>query len=384
MTSSFPEKTDVLIVGAGPAGSMLAYQLARAGIDVLLLDKAEFPRKKTCAGGLNIRTVRLLPFELGPVVERVISEISFTRNLENGFLRLYPEPLMVTVQRDRFDGFLAERAREAGAQFFDNTRFLSFLTGFSGLQVKTTSGICRAKFLIGADGAFSPVAKTLGLMKNAAKMVAVHSEIPSHLLSWPERGVVHIDWGSLKRAYAYVFPKDASLAVGAGGFGVAAADVKKYQRAFLATRWRKEGSFPFSTAGFILPMRTKREAIVKGRCLLLGDAAGLVDPFTGEGIYYAVWSASLAGPVVAEAVRSNADSLCAYQEEIDRRIMPELESSRLFREIFTLRPSLFHRRIAASDRWWNAMAKILRGEKTFLDVRKRLGKLGALLSRMSR
>lgn len=384
MKLSFPEKADVLVVGAGPAGSMLAYHLARAGLDVLLLDKAKFPRKKTCAGGLNFRTVRLLPFELGPVIERVVSGISFTRNLDDAFLRVYPEPLMVTVQRDCFDDFLVQKATEAGAKFFDSTPFESFLPGNNSIQVKTGSGSCRAKFVIGADGAFSPVAKALGLMKQAAQIIAVHSEIPSSLLSWTEPGIVHIDWGSLKRSYAYVFPKDSSLSVGAGGFGLPAANIKKYQRAFLATRWQKDGAFPFSTAGFILPLRTKREAIEKGRCLLLGDAAGLVDPFTGEGIYYAVRSAQIAAPVVAEAVKTGADSIKAYQEGIDRELMPELECSRLFREIFNLRPAFFHRKIAASDRWWNAMAKILRGEKTFLDVQRKLGRLGNLLLRMSR
>ncbi len=371
-------------MGAGPAGSTLAYELARQGIDVVLLDKARFPRKKTCAGGLNIRTVRLLPFELGPVIERVVSGISFTRNFEDSFLRVYDEPLMVTVQRDTFDSFLAQKAREAGAKFFDNTPFLSFLTAFSGLHVKTSAGVCRAKFVIGADGAFSPLAKSLGLMKQAAQIIAVHSEIPSSLLTWREPGIVHIDWGSLKRSYAYAFPKDTSLSVGAGGFGVPAPDIKKYQRAFLATRWQKDGALPFSTAGFILPLRTKREAIVKGRCLLLGDAAGLVDPFTGEGIYYAVRSAQIAAPVIAEAVRTGVDSLRAYQEGIDRELMPELECSRLFREIFNFRPALFHRKIATSDRWWNAMAKILRGEKTFLDIQRRLGRVGTLLLKMSK
>ena len=73
-----------------------------------------------------------------------------------------------------------------------------------------------------------------------------------------------------------------------------------------------------------------------------------------------------------------------YEEAIDRQMMPELECSRMFREIFTLRPSYYHQKIASKDRWWNAMAGIMRGEKTFLDIKKKLGPVGSLLMRMAK
>jgi geranylgeranyl reductase family protein len=335
------------------------------GIDVVLLDKAKFPRGKTCAGGINIRTLRLFPFDLGPVVEGVITAISFTRNFEDPILRRYSEPLMVTVRRENFDHFLAQQARQAGARFFDETQFLSLTEKSDSVQVETSAGACQAKFLLGADGAQSAVARKLDLMKE-----------PSHILA-----VIQIDWGSLKRSYAYLFPKKNFLSLGAGGFGIPAAKIKNYHGAFLAIRWQKEVNPPFSAAGFLLPLRQKRRPIQKGRCLLLGDAAGLVDPFTGEGIYNAIRSAQLAAPVLAEALRNGWNSLQPGQEAIDRQLMPELECSALFREIFNLCPSYFHRKITTHDRWWNAMAQILRGEKTFLDLKKKLGPLGSLLLR---
>lgn len=379
-----PQKAEILIVGAGPAGSTLAYQMAKLGIDVLLLDKAKFPRGKTCAGGVNIRTLRLLPFDLGPVVEGVITGISFTRNLEDPFLRRYPEPLMVTVRRAYFDHFLVQQAQHAGAQFLDGTQFLSLTEKKDAVQVETSSGTCLAKFLVGADGANSAVAKKLGFMREAYHILAIHSEVPTSVLPWPELDVIHIDWGSLKRSYAYLFPKKNSLSVGAGGFGIPAAKIKNYHGAFLAIRWQKEEALPFSAAGFILPLRKKRGPLQKGRCLLLGDAAGLIDPFTGEGIHSAIRSAQMAAPFLVEALGNGPEPLPAYQEAVDREFMPELECSRFFREIFNLSPSFFHQKIATSDHWWNAMAKILRGETTFLDVNKRLGPLGSLFLKMSR
>ena len=382
--NSLPTKTDILIVGAGPAGSTLAYQLARWGIDVLLLDKAKFPRGKTCGGGVNVRALRLLPFDFEPVVERIITGISFTRNLEEPVSRRYAEPLMVTVRRECFDDFLVQQAKQAGARFLDETQFLSLQQKGDAVQVETSSGKILAKFVLGADGAQSAVAKKSDLMQGASHLLAVHSEVPTSVLPWHESDVIHIDWGSLRGSYAYLFPKKNSLSMGAGGVGIPAAKIKNYQRAFLVTRWQKEEESPFSTAGFVLPLRQKRRPIQQGRCLLLGDAAGLVDPLTGEGIYSAIRSAQLAAPGLVEALRNGWNSLDACQEAIDRELMPELESAALICSIFNLRPSFFHRKIATSDRWWNAMAKILRGEKTFLEMKKKLGLVGTLLQRLVR
>ncbi|HXZ34455.1 MAG TPA: FAD-dependent oxidoreductase [Thermodesulfobacteriota bacterium] len=125
ISKSFPHKADVVVVGAGPAGSILAYQLAKAGVDVVLLDKARFPRGKTCGGGINVRTQKQIPFDFSPIIEGTITGISFTCKFEDPFIRRYTAPLMFTVRREHFDEFLARRAEEAGARFFDQTPFLS-------------------------------------------------------------------------------------------------------------------------------------------------------------------------------------------------------------------------------------------------------------------
>ena len=154
-----PSKVEVLIVGAGPAGATLAYELARLGVKVLLLEKAPFPRRKTCAGGLNLRTVRLLPFDLSPVIENVISGIFFSRRLDHSFARRYPEPFMVTVSREKLDSLLVREAENAGAFFRDRNSFLSLAPQNGALQVTTSSGSFSTKFLVGTDGANGAVAK---------------------------------------------------------------------------------------------------------------------------------------------------------------------------------------------------------------------------------
>jgi geranylgeranyl reductase family protein len=379
-----PPKTEVIIIGAGPAGSTLAFELARLGIEVLLLDKEKFPRKKTCAGGINVRTLRLLPFGLESVTERVITGISFTHKFENGFLRRYPEPLLVTVRRELFDNLLAQKAVQMGAFFGDGIQHLSLLPHDRNLEVETTAGTCCAQFVIGADGVRSTVAKNLDLMTHAPALLIVHSEVPASLFPPVETDLVHIDWGSVKNSYAYLFPKNDFLSMGVGGSKTSSAKLKKYQRAFGATRLQKEDLPSFGTAGFLLPLRKKRRGIHQGRCLLLGDAAGLVNPFTGEGIFYAVRSAQIVAPLVAEAVKERRDSLQFAEETINRDLMPEIEGARLFQKIFNLHPLFFHRKVAFDDHWWVNVAKILRGEKTLLDLLNKLGSMGSLLLKMAR
>jgi geranylgeranyl reductase family protein len=381
---SFPKRADVVVVGAGPAGSMLAYYLAKAGLDVVLLDKARFPRGKTCGGGVNVRTQKLIPFDFSPVVEETITGIAFTCRFEEPFVRRSSGPFMFTVRREHFDEFLARRAEEAGVRFFDQTPFLSLEEKDGFGEVSTPAGLCSAAYVVGADGSQSAVARKTGLMQDPAYMLAVHSEAPTSMVPDWKPDLIHLDWGSVKRSYAYMFPRKYFLSLGAGGIDVPAARIKNYQRAFLATRAQKEGTLSVSAAGFMIPLRKKRSPIEKGRCILIGDAAGLADPFSGEGIFSAVRSAQIAASVLQEAVTNRWDSLKPYQDSIDREMMPELECSRLFRELFNLRPFHYHRKIASQDRWWNAMAKIMRGEKTLLDVKKKLGPVGSLLVRMAR
>jgi len=384
ISKSFPHKADVVVVGAGPAGSILAYQLAKAGVDVVLLDKARFPRGKTCGGGINVRTQKQIPFDFSPIIEGTITGISFTCKFEDPFIRRYTAPLMFTVRREHFDEFLARRAEDAGARFFDQTPFLSVDQKGGWMEVETAAGVCSASYVVGADGAQSLVARKMPLFSDPAYILAIHSEAPASLIPDWDPALIHIDWGSVKRSYAYMFPKKYFLSAGAGGVDVPAGKLKNYHRAFLATRSQKDQALPFSAAGFMIPLRKNRSPIHSGRCLLVGDAAGLADPFSGEGIFSAVRSAQIASSALEEALKGNCDSLKLYEEAIDRDLMPELECSRLFRAFFNLRPSHYHRKIASQDRWWNAMAKIMRGEKTFLDIKKKLGPVGSLLLRMAR
>ena len=116
------ERFDVLVVGAGPAGSTAAYRLAREGASVLLADRARFPRDKPCGGGLTMRAVRLLPFSVDPVVEDRATVVEFGLDFGSHFERRTDEPLVLMTQRSRLDAYLAEQAAAAGADFRDGVK----------------------------------------------------------------------------------------------------------------------------------------------------------------------------------------------------------------------------------------------------------------------
>jgi flavin-dependent dehydrogenase len=291
---------------------------------------------------------------------------------------------MVTVSREKFDHFLVREAEKAGAFFSDRNSFLSVAPQNESLQVTTSSGVFSTKFLVGTDGVNSAVARKAEIPLLTSHILAVHSEVPVSLLPELDSDMIHIDWGSLKRGYAYLFPKNSVFSMGAGASGLSSQKIKDYQRAFWAVLWQREDAPPFSSAGFFLPLRRRRSPIHRGRCLLLGDAAGLVDPFTGEGIFSSVKSAQMAAPYLADFLKKGFSSFQAVQEEIDRTLTPELECSRLFREIFMSRPSFFHRKLKEGDRWWNAMIGILRGERSNLELKSKMGILGDLLLRLAR
>ena len=107
---------DVIVAGGGPAGAGLAYRLARKGMSVLLLEKSSFPRFKSCAGGITLKVMRELDFDLSPVIEDEITRFIFTANLEGPVETVTGEPAVYTVNREKFDAYLLQKAAAAGAE----------------------------------------------------------------------------------------------------------------------------------------------------------------------------------------------------------------------------------------------------------------------------
>jgi geranylgeranyl reductase family protein len=364
---------NVIIVGAGPAGATLAYDLSRQGIDVLILEKERLPRYKACAGGITVKTAKLLGFDFNSVTRDTVCGAKVVYGSRHSFTKSYPKPLIHMVMRDEFDQILVQRAREAGATLVDNKKVHQVQITEQGVKVETLNGVYGAQIAVGADGARSVVAASAGLMQRVDAGIGLEAEISvpgQRLVQW--ESLMGLDLGHLRGGYGWVFPKKDHLSVGVGSPLRQARRLKSGYQAVLKSHGLTDHKAT-SIRSHWLPVRRKGMAIQSGRCLLLGDAAGLVDPVTGEGIHNAVRSAHAATPVIERCLKGNSANLEEYEAAVDEQIMPELRAARALARGFAWFPGLVFDAVESSDRLWNACCRLLRGEDTYITLKRRLG-----------
>jgi geranylgeranyl reductase family protein len=388
--------TDVIVVGAGPAGSLAAYTLASQGLRVLLLEKAMFPRYKVCGGGLTHKILREVPFDLSPVMETTIHSFRFSHRFEHVFTRQSKEPLMYCTMRGSLDAFLLQKAITAGTVVKTGEQVISFIQEDKGITVVTKTGSWRSRLLVGADGASGIVSRTAGLRKDLETGMAWEAEV----MAEPEdlerfSGTVFLDWGTIPGGYAWVFPKKDHFSIGVGGPAILSKAMMPYYERFIASigpgfssisdlRPPASGFGPpssgirfgetLSKASWPIPVRTKKSVFHNGLVLVTGDAAGLGDPLTGEGIYYAARSGNLAAAACLDYLSGKARSLDPYSEQVNEELMTELLEANRIKHIFNAVPLKIHSFVGSSDRAWAAFGKVLRGERWYADVKKGFGR----------
>ena len=292
------ERFDVLVVGAGPAGSATAIHLARGGARVLLVDRARFPRDKPCGGGLTGRALRHAPCDVETVVEHVVARFVLRAGYRRQLARASTAPLIRMTQRRRLDLHLAEQAAASGADFRDGVRVDELLVGDGKLTAIVGGSHVDASYLVGADGANGVVARAAGLGEGIVRGVALEGNVPWGLLDpEPYRETAWVELGVVPGGYGWVFPKGDHANLGVGGW----IDQGPRLRAHLDRLAGEHGIAPSELTevrGHRLPMRRLGAAAARGRVLMVGDAAGLVDPLSGDGIYEAFVSASLAADAI--------------------------------------------------------------------------------------
>lgn len=352
---------DTIIIGAGPAGATLGYELGRRGISTLIIEGEKLPREKTCAGGITPRCFRLLDFDISSVVERTTYGVKFTYRFKEGCIKRHSTPFIYTVMRSKFDHLLVRRAQEAGVSVIDGLMADDIRIDGSTIKVITSAETYTAKIVAGADGARGMVAKRSGLMRGAALDLAIEARVPydeADVEGWDS--LVGIDVGYIPGGYAWVFPKKDHLSVGVGGAASLSKRFKAYFDQLLCHLGVEE---EVGFRGHLMPMRGKGVAIQRDNVLLLGDAAGLVHPFTREGIFYAVRSARLAAPVIEGALGSDAVDLGGYERAVDDKLMPSIEMGRTLRRIFTHSPHLCYKLVKRSDRLWGYVSLAFMGAR---------------------
>jgi geranylgeranyl reductase family protein len=365
-------RCEVAIIGAGPAGATLAYELLQGGLAVLLLDKAVFPRSKVCAGGLTVKALKFLPPDLDAVLENEIRRVTLSFNLGRAFTKAAPQPLLYTVARHRFDAFLVERLRQAGGDLGEGEWVEEITPGPEAVTVVTSRRRIKARVVVGADGARSLVARGAGLQPVDFWHLGLQAEIPRKLISRkaPEFApTIYLDLGTMADGYAWGFPRGKSLMVGVGGPVHRGRELKEYLARMLTQLGLEEQGFPL--AAHLIPHRVTPRPIMRGRVLLVGDAAGLADFWTEEGIFPALHSAHLAARPILRFFQGEAGGLTDYQAQVDREITPELRAAYQFSKLFNYLGPLAFRCLAYYDYPWEVFCRIMRGDRSFAEIKKR-------------
>jgi geranylgeranyl reductase family protein len=307
------ERYDVAVIGAGPAGSVTAIHLARGGARVLLVDKATFPRDKPCGGGLTLRAVRQLPVDPSPVVEHEVDRMAFRVGWRAHFERRGRRgPFVLMTQRRRLDQFLVEQAVESGAEFRDGVKISVGTDSGRGLSLEMSGAEIRADLIVGADGANGTTARALGLGGPVTHGVAFEGNAA---FDERYRGLAVIELGTIPGGYGWVFPKGDHVNVGVGGW----EDEGPRLRGHLAELCRRhgiDGDSLESVRGHRLPLRRSGFVAARGPAILVGDAAGLVDPLTGDGMYEAFVSARLASAAVLDVLTGRTETVDPYNSRL--------------------------------------------------------------------
>lgn len=329
---------DVVVVGAGPAGSAAALSARRAGATVLLLDRAAFPRDKPCGDGIAAEALDVLEALGVPDAAAGYPSVPRLRLVGPGgavVARSLPRPAH-TVPRREFDARLVDAAVRAGAELRRHAVREIAETG-DGVVV---DGRFRGRVVIGADGATSTVRRLAGEPVNPPGHLAL--AIRGYAPAGDTGEQLIVTTRQRWPAYAWEFP------IGDGTANVGYGEVlrgRPLSRAYLERRLREmlPGAEPTGLRGHHLPLSTRRPAPVRGRLLLAGDALSLINPFTGEGIFYAVLSGALAGAAAA------AGDPASYRDVLRHRLGRHLRHSRLA-ALLSREPRVVDAAVRAADR----------------------------------
>ena len=358
---------DVAVVGAGPAGSTAARDLARAGASVVLLEKEDLPRYKTCGGGIVYRARSLVGIDIAPVVEREFHGARMTL-LDSGltFETARAEPIISMTMRSSFDALLVAAADAAGAHVRPKTAVHALSESGGLVTVTTSTGPVTAKFVVGADGALGTVARLAGWTTETRRMAAaIEAEVYVSDQDLARHGAqVRFDFDLPPHGYAWVFPKRDHLSI-----GLASVTRERGLSALFARYLHGLGLERVITQerhGFVIPVSRRRDGLTRSRVLLAGDSAGFADPVTGEGISFAIRSGRLAAQALLDARLDVARVGRAYERGVRRELTPELSVGRVLAKVLYASPRVrtwVFRRYGA--RLAEAVTDIFMGSRTY-------------------
>jgi geranylgeranyl reductase family protein len=300
---------DVIVVGAGPAGSAAAYDLAVKNYSVLLIDKVRFPRRKACAGGLTIKAAKALRYPIESVTRKACHHLEIDRRIEKHTTLKSEKPVVLMTERSEFDFYCLNETLKAGAEFRVVKKLHAATERERSVELATEQGSLRSKFLIGADGANSFIRKSCAPFPEFKKGFAIEAKAP---IEEGRHFEMAFDFEVVKSGYGWVFPKGDHLNIGLftidDSVKLKADTLCHYCRKKTGSKTLKEmAAFSIGFGGWGYRPRSKR-------VFLVGDAAGLADPLLGEGLHNAIKSGQAAAhAIIQEISGGDSASLCYHQ-----------------------------------------------------------------------
>jgi len=369
---------EVVVVGGGPAGSSAAHWCARAGLSVAVVDRAEFPRDKPCGGGVTTRAAGVLPGPISEVVEREISGVRFTMKPWTDFSRRAPTPVTYLTQRRRLDALLLQQAEAAGARVYQRAAVRTVEPAGAGFSIRAGASVLRCRYLVAADGANGLTARLAGMRVDRWKGIALEGNAAADPFPERWRDVMGVDFTHVRGGYGWLFPKGDHLNIGVGGWHGVGPTLRQRLQALCKTYGYNPDDL-WGVRGHPLPVRRPGSPLQQGNLLLVGDAAGFLDPFTGEGIYAAVWSGRAAARSIVDAETGNPEAVNRYTDDVRKDLLPDLRVSRKLYDLFHLAPWIWTQGVR-QERIWRLACRLLSGEQSYAGASAGAGLASSTLS----
>ncbi len=356
---------DVVVVGAGPAGATAARVAAEAGARVLLIDRARFPRYKTCGGGITGRSLAAMPDSARATFEAHITEFGLSRGGSDRVMLHADEPFLGMVQRERFDQALVDAAVAAGVEFRDSTAMRGLEEVEAGIRLRLDGGELLTRVVVGADGSSGRTSAYVGV-EFAASDLGLEVELEAIDHEWTSTAL--FDWGADRGAYGWLFPKRDALTIGV----IQRTGLPDATRAYLEL-WLRQlglaGATRLRESGHLTRWRSRRSPLRRGPVLVAGEAAGLLEPWTREGISFALRSGAMAGVAAASAAeaartgdtRARDAALDGYANTVERELAPDVLAGAAMLTVLERFPGALHRFLAHTARGRRLFLALCRG-----------------------
>jgi geranylgeranyl reductase family protein len=363
----------VAILGGGPAGAFAAEKLASAGLEVLLFDE-KLAWEKPCGGGLTYKAYSQYPFLIdNSTPKRFITETVLAAPRAGEATLKLDDPLVIYSRLD-LNRMLLERAERSGARI-EKARILEMSRGGPGWRLRTSGGALDADFCIVATGARNPLRDVGTELRAGDAMSALGYYLPG------DQSRIDIQFQRHLEGYIWIFPRCGHLSVGICGKGEPASSLRKRLELFLTERGLAWKGAPFYS--HLLPSLSagawRRNRVEGEGWMAVGDAAGLVDPITGEGLYYASRSADLAAQALLSQFDGASGKALAYIDVLRHDFAADLEfGARLAKRVFLGRflfgsvPGRMIEFTRRSPRFSAIVQDLFAGKQRYGDLKRRL------------